>query len=297
MGADDQVGEAVAVDVAGRGDRAAAVVVGRHAAELEAVAAVEGWRGRDWRRSPRPCRTPHSSPRNRSHSDRHRRADDQVGEAVAVDVAGRGDRAAAVVTGRHAAELEAVAAVEARQVDAGVDVHRQSLLNPHLGVAQRIEVVGDAAFRDDAIDFAPAAVGKGDTASGLPVTEITALPSVRSVVKSNTSSWLSVRLFPLPVRSMCSMSVMIEGGICVRSSVRLAGTVNLQRVSAGAAIDAGEVRVGDGDEVIASAGVEHIGATAAGQGIVAETADEDLRRTRARVIIDGASPKAPPNST
>ena len=44
-------------------------------------------------------------------------ADDQVGEAVAVDVARRGDRPAAAVARRHAAELEAVAAVEARQVE------------------------------------------------------------------------------------------------------------------------------------------------------------------------------------
>ena len=186
VGADDQVGEAVAVDVAGRGDRAAAAVVRRHAAELEAVAAVEAWRGRGWRRSPRPCRTPHSSRRKRvpcgsaplaptirsakpspltspaeaterpllsaaaaplslkpllpsrrreidvggkarGLAEHHvaragmslpcgsaqRSADDQVGEAVAVDVAGRGDRAAAVVARRRAAELEAVAAVEA----------------------------------------------------------------------------------------------------------------------------------------------------------------------------------------
>ena len=44
-------------------------------------------------------------------------ADDQVVEAVAVDVARRGDREAAAVARRLAADLEAVAAVEARQVD------------------------------------------------------------------------------------------------------------------------------------------------------------------------------------
>ena len=115
-GADDQVGEAVAVDVAGRGDRDAAVVACRHAAELEAVGCRRGWRGRDWRRSPPPCRTPHSSRRNvLPCGSAPYGADDQVGEAVAVDVAGRGDRAAAEVVGRHAAELEAVGAVETQQ--------------------------------------------------------------------------------------------------------------------------------------------------------------------------------------
>ena len=118
-GADDQVGEAVAVDVAGRGDRAAAAVIRRHAAELEAVAAVEarevevGGKARGL--------AEHHIARARIGAVRIGPvgADDQVGEAVAVDVARRGDRAAAVVIRRHAAELEAVAAVEARQVEIG----------------------------------------------------------------------------------------------------------------------------------------------------------------------------------
>src|SRR5437870_2223740 len=46
-----------------------------------------------------------------------RSANDQVGEAVAVDIAGRRDRSAAAVAVRHAAELEAVGPVQARQVD------------------------------------------------------------------------------------------------------------------------------------------------------------------------------------
>ena len=45
-------------------------------------------------------------------------ADDQVGEAVAVDVARRRDRPAALVARRRAAQLEAVAAVEAREIEA-----------------------------------------------------------------------------------------------------------------------------------------------------------------------------------
>ncbi len=46
-------------------------------------------------------------------------ADDQVGEAVAVDVARRRHRIAAVVERHAAAQREAGAAVQARQVDVG----------------------------------------------------------------------------------------------------------------------------------------------------------------------------------
>ena len=64
-GADDQVVEAVAVDVARRGDGTAAEVARRLAAELEAVAAVEARQVDVRRRSLRPCRTPRSSRRRR----------------------------------------------------------------------------------------------------------------------------------------------------------------------------------------------------------------------------------------
>ena len=70
-------------------------------------------------RSPRPCRTPRSSRPHRCRSDRPDRADDQIVEAVAVDVARRRDRDAAEVVRRRAAEPEAVAAVEAREIDVG----------------------------------------------------------------------------------------------------------------------------------------------------------------------------------
>jgi hypothetical protein len=61
-----------------------------------------------------------------------RGAGDQVGEAVAVDVARRGDRPAAPVIRRHAAEIEAVASVEARQVDFR-RILRQTLLPVRFG--------------------------------------------------------------------------------------------------------------------------------------------------------------------
>ena len=46
-----------------------------------------------------------------------RRPDDDVGEAVAVDVAGGGDRDAAVLILRDAIEPEAIAAIEGRKFD------------------------------------------------------------------------------------------------------------------------------------------------------------------------------------
>ena len=45
-----------------------------------------------------------------------RRADDDIGKAVAVDVAGRGDRAAEEIVGRGAVDAEAVVAVKSRKV-------------------------------------------------------------------------------------------------------------------------------------------------------------------------------------
>src|SRR5258706_9268841 len=50
--------------------------------------------------------------------------------AVAVEIARRGDRGAAVVARRHAAEPEAVAAVEARQIEIGGKPRH--LTEPHI---------------------------------------------------------------------------------------------------------------------------------------------------------------------
>ena len=59
------------------------------AVEPEAVVPLSAERS-SWRQSPRPCRTPHSSI---LYADRQE--PDDVGEAVAIDVAGRGNRPAA----------------------------------------------------------------------------------------------------------------------------------------------------------------------------------------------------------
>ena len=118
IGADDQVVEAVAVDVARRGDGKPAPVKGIDAVEAEAVRAVER-REVEARRKPR---------RLAEHDVAlagigvrawvaAKGADDDVGEAVAVDVPGRGDGATAKVTRIDAVEAEAVRAVERREID------------------------------------------------------------------------------------------------------------------------------------------------------------------------------------
>ena len=118
VGADDQVGEAVAVDVAGRGDREAAVVTGRHAAELEAVGAVEGGeveigaeaRGLAEHHIARPGK---ASMRIGSASPMIRSAKPSplTSPAEATEMP--------LIAGGHAAELEAVGAVEGGEVEIG----------------------------------------------------------------------------------------------------------------------------------------------------------------------------------
>ena len=198
-GADDQVGEAVAVDVAGRGDREAAAVVRRHAAELEAVAAVE-------------ARQVEVGGKARGLAEHHIAragigavrvgavgADDQVGEAVAVDVAGRGDRAAAAVVRRHAAELEAVAAVEARQVEVGGKA--RGLAEHHIARAGIVAVRVGAAGADDQVGEAVAVdvARRGDRAAAAVVRRLAAeLEAVACRRGSKDRGW---RQSPRPCRT------------------------------------------------------------------------------------------------
>ena len=122
---DDQVGEAVAVDVARRGDAVAGVVARRIALDDEAVGRRESVV-----RSI-TCRPPAVDRAEARRLAEHHiglagigaavvaagRADDQVGEAVAVDVARRGDAAAGLVARRIALDDEAVGGRERREVD------------------------------------------------------------------------------------------------------------------------------------------------------------------------------------
>ena len=88
IGTHDHVGESVAVDVPGRGHRAATAVIRRRAAELEPGAAVE--RGQVDIGGEARGLAEHHVTRARVREARvvAYGADDQVGEAIAVDVAG-----------------------------------------------------------------------------------------------------------------------------------------------------------------------------------------------------------------
>src|SRR5689334_17460546 len=118
-GSHDHIGEAVAIDIAGVGDRKAAVVTRRHAIEPEASAAVKareingGGKARGLaehhiaRSGGGPVRTGALG------------TDDHIGEAVAIDIAGTRDRIAALVSDLHPVEPESIAAVEGGEIDDG----------------------------------------------------------------------------------------------------------------------------------------------------------------------------------
>src|SRR5262245_35619501 len=116
-GTDDQVSKPIAVDIARRGDRAAAKVVRRHTAELEAVAAIEG--GKVDIRGKAGRLAEHDIARAGIATIWVGACgpDNQIVEAVAVDVTSRRDRPAAIVVRRQAEERESVAAVKAGKVD------------------------------------------------------------------------------------------------------------------------------------------------------------------------------------
>ena len=120
--ADDEVVDAVAVDVAGAAHRAARVVVGIDAFEDEARAAVAARR----REQAAQLEGGRKSARAAEHHVALAgsslavgvgtiRADDQVVDAVTVDVAGAAHRTARAIVGIDAFEDEALAAIAARR--------------------------------------------------------------------------------------------------------------------------------------------------------------------------------------
>ena len=109
--ADDQVVHAIAVDIAGGADREAGKITRRLAVEHKAVAAIKAGQ---WQRRAEPG----------GFAEHHvaasgitavcignKSADDQVVDAIAVDVAGGADRGARIIIRRLAVEHEAVRAV------------------------------------------------------------------------------------------------------------------------------------------------------------------------------------------
>ena len=143
-GADDQVGIAVAIDVAGGSDRQAGLVAGVLAANHEAAAA-----GGDVCQADRAAATAGAAEHHVAVAGiglgigrrvAKVRADDQVVEAVAVQVADGGHRAADLVTGIAAADDKAAAAggdIGKRQIDkaAGAAEH-------HIGGAAALHADG-----------------------------------------------------------------------------------------------------------------------------------------------------------
>ena len=121
-GANKDVGEAVAVDIARRGGRGAAAVKGIDAVEAEAVRAVERREVEARREAGGPSE--HDVARARfvvPAGIGTESTDDEIGEAVAIDVSCRRDRSATRVTCIDAVEAEAGvgsgAAGERRKID------------------------------------------------------------------------------------------------------------------------------------------------------------------------------------
>ncbi len=112
--ADDHVVEPVAVDVAGRRHRIAAQVEVVDAVEPEAVAAVERREVEIGRKAAVLAEHDVGRP---GPGVGQECPDHDVVEAVAVDVAGRGHREAAVVADVDSIEAEAVGAVECIEID------------------------------------------------------------------------------------------------------------------------------------------------------------------------------------
>src|SRR6185369_3563114 len=115
-GADDHIGEAVSIDIAGAGDRPAASIFLRHAVKPEAISAIER-REIDGGGKARGLAEHHVA---RSGGGPVRTGtlgtDDHIGEAVAIDIAGTRDRIAALVSDLHPVEPESIAAVEGGEI-------------------------------------------------------------------------------------------------------------------------------------------------------------------------------------
>ncbi len=99
-----------------RAHRSTGIVTRRDAAELEAVAAVERREIQVGRKPARFAKDHIARPGIGAVGIGAKSADDQVGKAVTIHIARRAHRVAGKVIHRDAAELEAVAAVEAGEV-------------------------------------------------------------------------------------------------------------------------------------------------------------------------------------
>jgi len=108
---DDQVGQAVAIDVAGRGDTKAAAVTRTLSVDHEAAVAIGDCREVDGRAAGLAEDDIAAPGIAASRGVAVGRSDDQVGQAVAIDVAGRGHTIAAEVKRTLTVDDEAAVAI------------------------------------------------------------------------------------------------------------------------------------------------------------------------------------------
>ena len=173
-GADDQVGQAVTVDVACGGHGDTAGVAGTLAVDDEAARATgHGGQVDDaGRRAAEDDIAAAGAIPGRGIGCR--RAHDQVVQAVAVDISGRGDRVAALVAGALAIDHKAPGARDQvsdlqrqhQRRDGGVDVGVDDQLRG--GRAVLVDAV-DLPARGDVVNPHPAAVGDGKGVTGIAV--------------------------------------------------------------------------------------------------------------------------------
>src|SRR5207248_336655 len=117
VGPDEQVGEAVAIDIARRAHAAPGDVAGRFAVDLEAVVSVECREVELRGEAARLAKDHVAGPGERAMRGGVGGSDEQVDKAVAIDIARRAHAEPGLVAGRFAAELKAGLAVEAAEIE------------------------------------------------------------------------------------------------------------------------------------------------------------------------------------
>ncbi len=153
-GPHQHVGEAVAIEVACRGDRTAELVLGLRAVDSKTAAAVDRAQVHD-RRESASLAEQHIG--GSSLIDARWRgvggAYEEIPIAVAVDVACVGDRATATVLRMGAVDAEAIGSVERQGIDDGRGAAR--LAEDHIGRAGGVHAVRRRIFvADDDVGFA-----------------------------------------------------------------------------------------------------------------------------------------------
>ena len=281
-GPDDQVAEAVAVDIAGSRHRRARLIRGGSTVDAEAGAAVQR-RQRQARGPPRGLAEDHEALADGIVAAL--RPDDQVGKSVAVDVAGGADRIAAEVVGVDAVEAEAVGAVEVAEAqraglgdaglrDVGIDQQRRLAL-----------AVANVVFAADRRGAAPEPARAGvDGVAGI-ARDGQGVRGVRQAQHLGQVERQGV------VARACEVDLLDAPHPGVGDGGQIegeAGAVEPQAVIAAAAVDPQEARVGDVQAVDAGAAIKHVGAARPRQLIGAYAADHDVGAAGAAQRAAGA---------